>query len=272
MINQTLDKLPGLQTPVYPPLLFMTLVPKGHPLPIVTRNLMLRQCRSGNIPSNVPRRIPGRGHLTLPIDVKPLHILLKEPINQPAILPALRPAPLHLRQKMILPLLAQQRIRQEWNGLPLTPSQPPFRYQKMHMGVELQVPSKRVHDGQNPRNRFRLLALNHFQGRLSGAIHHHLEQKAMPKDDLPKFLRKGQHQMTMGHIDELIHRPLNPFIRVFFATGRAETSLTGKRTLFLGSTMRANIFGITIRRIPAGEHLLHRLHDGLPMRRLVSPG
>jgi hypothetical protein len=103
VINQTLDKLPGLQTPVYPPLLLMTLVPKGHPFPIVTRNLMLRQCRSGNIPSNVPRRIPGRGHLALPIDVKPLHILLKEPINQSAILPALRPVPLHLRQKMILP-------------------------------------------------------------------------------------------------------------------------------------------------------------------------
>jgi DNA-directed RNA polymerase subunit K/omega len=78
--------------------------------------------------------------------------------------------------------------------------------------------------------------------------------------------------MTMGHIDELIHRPLNPFIRVFLATGRAKTSLAGKRTFFLGSTLRANIFGIAIRRLPAGKHLLHRFHDGLPMRRLVSPG
>jgi len=34
VINQTLDKLPGLQTPVNPPLLFMTLVPKGHPMTV----------------------------------------------------------------------------------------------------------------------------------------------------------------------------------------------------------------------------------------------
>jgi hypothetical protein len=92
----------------------------------------------------------------------------------------------------------------------------------------------------------------------------------MPKEDLPKFLRDGKHQMTMGHIDELIYRPLNPFIGVLLATGRAETSLTGKRTFFLGSTMRANIFGIAIRRFPTGKHLLHGFHDGLPMRRLVS--
>jgi len=94
----------------------------------------------------------------------------------------------------------------------------------------------------------------------------------MPKDDLPKSLRKGQHQMAMGYIDEFIYRPLNPFIRILLPTGRAETSLTGKRTPFLGSTMRANIFGIAIRRLPTGEYLLHRFQDGLPMRRLVSPG
>jgi len=170
MINQSLDKLPKPQTPVHPPLLLMTLVPKGHPLPIVTRNLMLRQCRPGNVSSKVPRRIPGRGHLALPIDVKPLDILLEEPINEPTILPALGPAPFNPRQKMILPLLAQQRIRQKRNGLPLAPSQPPFRHQKMHMGVKLQVPPKGVHHRQDPRNVLRLLTLKYFQGRLGGAI------------------------------------------------------------------------------------------------------
>jgi hypothetical protein len=93
----------------------------------------------------------------------------------------------------------------------------------------------------------------------------------MPKKDLPKFLRNGQHQMTMGHIDEVIYRPLNPLIGVPLSTGSAETTLAGKRTFFLGSTMRANIFGITIRRFPAGEHLLHRFHNGFPVRRLISP-
>jgi hypothetical protein len=94
----------------------------------------------------------------------------------------------------------------------------------------------------------------------------------MPKEDLPKFLRNGKHQMTMGHIDELLYRPLHPFIGVFLPTGRAETSLTGKRAFFLGSTMRANIFGIATRRFLTGEHLLHGFHNGLPMRRFMSPG
>ena len=272
MINQTLDKLPSLQSPVNPPLLFMTLVPKSHPLTIVTRNLMFRQCWTGNITPNVPRRIPGRSHLALPIYVKPLNIILKEPINKPAILPTLGPAPLNLCQQMILPLLAQQRIRQKWNRLPLAPSQPPFRHQEMRMRVELQVPPKGVHQDQNPGNGLRLLTLKHFQGRLGGTIHHHLEQRTVPKEDLPKFLRNGKHQMTMGYINELIYRPLNPLIRIFFPTGGAEASFTGKRTFFLGSPKRTDIFGITIRRFPTGEHLLHGFHDGFPVRRFVSPG
>jgi hypothetical protein len=94
----------------------------------------------------------------------------------------------------------------------------------------------------------------------------------MPKEDLPKFLRDGKHQMTMGHIDELIYRPLHPFIGVLLPTGRAETSLAAKRTFFLGSTMRANIFGIAIRRFPTGEHLLYGFHNGFPVRRFISPG
>jgi hypothetical protein len=142
----------------------------------------------------------------------------------------------------------------------------------MDMRVELQVPPKGVHHGQNPGNHLRLLNLKHFQGRLGGTIHHPLEQRTMPKEDPPKFLRDGKHQVTMGRIDEVIYRPLNPFIRIFLPTGRAEASLTGKRTFFLGSTMRANIFGIATRRFPTGEHLLHGFHNGFPMRRFIPPG
>jgi len=94
----------------------------------------------------------------------------------------------------------------------------------------------------------------------------------MPKEDPPKLLRDGQHQMTMGHIDEPSYGPLYPFIGILLPTGRAETPLTGKRTSLLGSTMRANILSIAIRRVPTGEHLLHRFHNGFPMRRFVSPG
>jgi len=93
----------------------------------------------------------------------------------------------------------------------------------------------------------------------------------MPKENLPKFLRNGKHQMPMGHIEEITYRPLNPFIGVFLPTGGAETTLTGKRTFSLGSTVRANIFGKAIRRLPTGEHLFHRFHDGLPMKRFISP-
>jgi len=94
----------------------------------------------------------------------------------------------------------------------------------------------------------------------------------MPKEDLPKFLRNGKHQMTMGHIDELTYCPLHPFIGILLPTGRAETTLTGKRTSFLGSTMRADIFSIAVRRFPTGKHLLYGFYNGFPVRRFVSPG
>jgi hypothetical protein len=75
----------------------------------------------------------------------------------------------------------------------------------------------------------------------------------------------------MGHIDELTDCPMDPFIGILLPTGRAETTLAGKRTFFLGSTMRANILGIAIRRLSTGEHLLHGFHNGFPVRRFVSP-
>jgi len=48
MINQSLHKLPGLQTPVHPLLLLMTLIPKGYPLTIATHNLMFRPNNNNN--------------------------------------------------------------------------------------------------------------------------------------------------------------------------------------------------------------------------------
>jgi hypothetical protein len=54
----------------------------------------------------------------------------------------------------------------------------------------------------------------------------------MPKNELPKFLPGRKHQMIMGHIDELIYRPLRPLVHIFFPTGRAKTFLEGKGQFF----------------------------------------
>jgi hypothetical protein len=94
----------------------------------------------------------------------------------------------------------------------------------------------------------------------------------MPKEDLPKFLRNGKYQMTMGHIDELIYCPLHPFVGIPLSTGCAEASLTGKRTLLLTSTMHADIFSLAVGRFPTGKHLLYGFYNGFPVRRFVSPG
>jgi hypothetical protein len=66
-------------------------------------------------------------------------------------------------------------------------------------------------------------------------------------------------------------------LRSFFDQGddglcSAETPLAAKGIFFLDSAMRANILGIAIGRIPAGEHLLHGFYNEFPMRRFVSPG
>ena len=47
-------------------------------------------------------------------------------------------------------------------------------------------------------------------------------------------------------------------------TGRGEAILAAKGTIFLGSTIRPNILGIPIHRLPTEEHFLHRFHNRFP--------
>jgi hypothetical protein len=77
--------------------------------------------------------------------------------------------------------------------------------------------------------------------------------------------------MTMGNIYYLIYCLVYPFVFILLSTGGAETTLTGKENPFLRSTPHANIFCIPIGRVSAGENLLYRFINRLPMRRFVSP-
>jgi hypothetical protein len=126
VINQSLDQLSSLQTPIAPPFLLIALVPKSSPLTIISPNHMCRPNRTGNMSTDVPRRIPGRDQLARPIDLKPLNATFEKPITQLTILAALHPDSSNPRSRnnIATSSATAHKARKEW--APADPLSPPL--------------------------------------------------------------------------------------------------------------------------------------------------
>lgn len=103
-----------------------------------------------------------------------------------------------------------------------------FGNEDMDMGVEVQLSTEGMKDGDNTWGKIGVISTP-GEDRISSGLKEEMETGTISGKEPPEGIRRGEDDMMVGDIEEMLGSGINPVIRHNLTTGITEAGLTGMR-------------------------------------------